>query len=199
MSEHRKVEVILHNSKGFRPYHRRKLLLGVRRIAGCPCDVRVSPGFVEVIFFGNPKPGLLGELEKLVGKVIEVVEGEPVPEGPRALEVVKEYLSRGLYWRVHVAGEEAWHRGGGEEARALALIGGALAKAQEGNEPAARRILEKARRAGGWGVDYECLEKALTRIALGEWVDAEECIEEEWLERVLAPLKQLEQARPSGQ
>lgn len=188
MSEPRKIEVILRNSRGFKPRDRRRLLSSVKRIARYPCDVRVSPSFVEVVFFGNPKLAILRELGEVIGDVVEVVEGEPVPEGPNALDAVKGYLKEGLYWRAHVAGEEAWHRGGGEEARALALIAGALAKAQEGNERAARKILRKALKAGGWGVDYECLEKALSRVAAGELVDAGACMKEEWLKQVLSPL-----------
>ncbi len=188
MNEPRKVEVILRNSKGFKPGDRKRLLSSVKKVAGCPCDVRVSPSFVEVIFFGNPKLAILRELREVIGDVVEVVEGEPVPEGPKALDTVKRYLKEGLYWRVHVAGEEAWHRGGGEEARALALIAGALAKAQEGNERAARKILRKAMEAGGWGVDYECLGKALSLVAAGGLVDAGVCMKEEWLDQVLSPL-----------
>lgn len=193
LSEPVKMEVILRNSKGFKPAQRRSLLARVRGVLGLPCDLRITPRFVEVVLFGRPDGEAIRELEKVIGSVVEIVEGEPVPEGPEAVEKVKEYLREGYYWRAHVAGEEAWHRGGGEEARVLALIAGALAKAQEGNLGAAKKILAKAERAGGWGVDYRCLERVLELVVEGVQDDANKCIREEWLRQVLSPL-----TRPSA-
>ena len=184
-----KVEVLAANGRGLKPRDRDSLLKRLVRESGVPLDLRVSPRFVEAIFFGKPGREALEALEREAGgPIVEVVEGEPVPEGPGAVDEVRRYFREGYYWRAHVASEEAWHRGGGEPARAMALVAGALAKAQEGRVEPALRILAKAREASPEGFDYECLERAVREVAEGRSVDASECIDWEWASRVLAPL-----------
>jgi hypothetical protein len=156
----------------------------LRGVIGKPLTVHVSPKWIELIVYGSSLEHARESLESRGYKVLEAYyaslshdhKSEPL------WVLARRYLAmmRGQrFWEAHSVGEELWHRAG-VEGRLLAIIAGALAKAQEGFKGSALAILEKARRiAQDAGledlIDWACLRHAVGKVYDGVEVDPGKC------------------------
>ncbi len=178
------VEALASNLRGRVPGEAPSLRRLLREAGGVPVDVRVSYRFVEAVFLREPGPWGMLALTGAAGPVVDVFVGEHFEGGWRDF---LELLDAGLAWRAHTLAEAAWReRGRGEPARGLAVLAGALAKAQEGLLDAALRLLAKARAALGGGVaSWPCMEEAVRATAAGGPVRPSRCLNAEAVASIL--------------
>ena len=165
------------NPGGLLPRDAPRLRDEARRRLSSPVNVRVSLWWVEVLVFRGLERGeavaLGGALG--LGRLIRfrVGEPEPPPDTP-AMAAYRMLLVENRFWEAHVVGEHVWRLLGLNWARSLAVVPGALARAQEGYpEPG----LEMLRRSREWLavegldglVDWPAARRELWRVYREGW------------------------------
>ena len=157
---------------------RRRLRNVIRR----PFNARASTRWVEVVVFGEGEPERVARLLQEAGlTVLEAYRVKHSMDSEGLMERYRRLLREEKYWEAHVAGEEAWHRVG-TAGRVLAVLAGALARAQEGGVDAALKMIEKARQ---WSreagveelVDWDCVRRAVLKTWQGLRGDPLSCME----------------------
>ena len=155
----------------------------IRGILSRPLNLRASTRWVEVVVFNEPSPERVARLLEEAGfRVLEAYRVEHSTNGSRGLmERYRGLLREERYWEAHVAGEEAWHHVG-TAGRVLAVLAGALARAQEGSVDAAMKMVGKARqwsREAGLEklVDWDCMRRAVLETWRGQRGDPLSCLE----------------------
>lgn len=87
------------------------------------------------------------------------------------MQCLRGLVEANLFWEAHTVGEYLWHRVG-VAGRAIAVLAGSFAKAQEGEHAAARAMLAKAAsmaRGAGVELDTGLGGSLLTELALTGW------------------------------
>lgn len=157
-----RILYILRNQRGC-GVESRKDLIEVLRALGDARGLRIAPDHIEIEVW-EESPGSLAEaFEKLVGKVIEIVEIEErnnITDHKEAVKLFTRLFNAERFWEAHTVLESVWRATGDPISRALIVAAAAFIKIQEGNPVAFEKLANEALRAirSAGASSYYCID-----------------------------------------
>jgi predicted metal-dependent hydrolase len=134
--------LLIAENPGFSVSHREELLRRLRAVLPV-IAVRIATGHVEVDVKTDDLEKAVAEVEKAVGKVLEVVDitFEDVGGG---VERYVDLFNRERFWEAHNALEGLWRKTKNVTLQGLIMLAAAFVKLQEGRPDKFERMLKEA-------------------------------------------------------
>ena len=137
--------LLIAENPGFSVSHREELLRRLRAVLPV-IAVRIATGHVEVDVKTDDLEKAVAEVEKVVGKVLEVVDitfitFEDVGGG---VERYVDLFNRERFWEAHNALEGLWRKTRNATLQGLIMLAAAFVKLQEGQPDKFEKMLKEA-------------------------------------------------------
>jgi predicted metal-dependent hydrolase len=134
--------LLIAENPGFSVSHREELLRRLRAVLPV-IAVRIATGHVEVDVKTDDLEKAVAEVEKVVGRVLDVVDitFEDVGGG---VERYVDLFNRERFWEAHNALEGLWRKTRNTTLQGLIMLAAAFVKLQEGQPDKFERMLKEA-------------------------------------------------------
>jgi predicted metal-dependent hydrolase len=134
--------LLIAENPGFSASHREELLRRLRAVLPV-IAMRIATGHVEVDVKTNDLEKAVAEVEKVVGKVLEVVDitFEDVGDG---VERYVDLFNKERFWEAHNALEGLWRKTRNTTLQGLIMLAAAFVKLQEGQPDKFEKMLKEA-------------------------------------------------------